>query len=165
MSRCFVALRPPPEVVEAVAAVRGGETDRLRWSKPADYHVTLRFYPSVDPGELVDAVRALEHPPVEITGGPSVQDMFDLVVALPISGADGLVRTLSEATGQLSPLDLTFRGHLTVGRFHDGAERSFEPRPLQVAWRARSMIVVESVPVRGRFEHVDLAEVPLADLG
>lgn len=161
MTRCYVSLQPPPEVIDAVAAVRGTEDGRLRWSDPADYHVTLRFYPDVDRDRLVETLQAFSYPPVDVTGGPAVQEMFDKVVALPISGADELVGAIEAATRSLSPLDHPFRGHLTAGYFRDGAQRRFEPWPVEVAWRAESMIVVESIPIDGRHDHVTLAEVSL----
>ena len=161
MTRCYVSLRPPVAVGDAVAEVRGDD-DRVRWSDPDDYHVTLRFYPDVDRDRLVEALRTFRFPPIEVVGGPAARAMFDQVVAVPIGGADEIVTAVVEATRSLAPKPSPFRGHLTVGYFRDGAERAFVPRPVEIGWVATSMIVVESIPVGGRYDHGDLAEVAFA---
>lgn len=165
MSRCFVALRPPPEVIAAVAAVCGDEVDGVRWLPHEQLHVTLRFFPSVDPDALVEAVGAVRHAAVEVVGGPSVQAMFGHVVALPITGADGLAAAVRDATTHLLDDDRPFRGHLTVGRFRRGQRPDVEPRPCVVEWRAESLVVVESRPTEGRHVHTTLAEVALTEPG
>jgi RNA 2',3'-cyclic 3'-phosphodiesterase len=40
----FSALRPPDDVVEAIAAALGGTDDGLRWEPPGRWHVTLAYY-------------------------------------------------------------------------------------------------------------------------
>ncbi|MEO1060015.1 MAG: 2'-5' RNA ligase family protein [Actinomycetota bacterium] len=162
MARCFVSLRPPSHVVEAVAAECRGEQRGLRWSRPADHHVTLRFFADVDPGQLIEAVGAVEHEPVDVRGGPALLEIFEGVVALPITGADPLAGSVLDATGHLASFERPFRGHLTVGRLAAPAVGTFVPRPCVVAWRAESLLVVESRPVAGRHDHITLAELPLS---
>ena len=43
MPRLFIAVWPPPDVVEQVAALPRPPVAGLRWTEPEQWHVTLRF--------------------------------------------------------------------------------------------------------------------------
>ncbi len=165
MSRCFVALRPPPDVVDVIGDLSADEIEGLRWTRREELHVTLRFFPEVDAAALVEAVGAVRHEAVDVVAGPAIEAMFGHVVALPVRGADDLAGAVTSATVHLLDVDRPFHGHLTVGRFRKGRRPAFTARPCEVAWRATSFAVVESRPTDGRHVHTTLAEVPLADVG
>ena len=76
LRRAFVAVVPPPEVLDAVervvAPVRPVAPPRLNWTHAGQWHLTLQFLGAVDDAdELVDALRWGLHgrPPVALALG------------------------------------------------------------------------------------------------
>lgn len=68
--RLFAAVQPPAEALEhverALTAVRGGTDPAdsrgpLRWSPPADRHLTVAFYGEVQDGRLPEVAEALSY--------------------------------------------------------------------------------------------------------
>ena len=57
--RLFVAVRLPDPITELLATLPRPDHQRLRWTTPAQWHVTLRFLGEVDePDGVVDALGA-----------------------------------------------------------------------------------------------------------
>ena len=59
-ARLFVAVWPPPEVLDVLAALPRTERPGVRWTTRDQWHVTLRFLGMADPAEAVEAVRRIE---------------------------------------------------------------------------------------------------------
>ncbi|MBW0089478.1 RNA 2',3'-cyclic phosphodiesterase [Pseudonocardia sp. KRD-184] len=126
--RSFVALLPPPdaldELAEAVAALP--DEPRLRWTPPAQWHLTLAFLGEVDGptrDRLVErlARAARRHPPVELAlaGGGRFGDR---VLWTRVDGdraalrlLAGSVRAAARKVG-LPVEDRPYRPHLTLAR-------------------------------------------------
>jgi 2'-5' RNA ligase len=130
--RLFVAVVPPPEVLEhlelALRTVRGddGRRGALRWSEPGDRHLTLAFY-----GEVPDGFR--EELTQELDATAAATATFELAlrgagvfdgrtVWVGCSGATDVLGRLMAAAGRIGadllgrPADSRSRAHLTVAR-------------------------------------------------
>lgn len=63
--RVFAALRPPADVLKhldaALSGVRAGSGLSLRWSDPAQWHLTLAFHPALPAGALEGVADELAH--------------------------------------------------------------------------------------------------------
>ncbi|MFZ1489732.1 MAG: 2'-5' RNA ligase family protein, partial [Ilumatobacteraceae bacterium] len=59
----FVAVWPPAEVRRMLAALERDERVGIRWTTPAEWHVTLAFLGDVDPGQVASALAELAQPP------------------------------------------------------------------------------------------------------
>lgn len=124
MPRLFVAVMPPAEVLDAIAALPRPEGAGVRWTHRDHWHVTLRF---LGEAPLADAGKALERvdaPAVEVELGPRVSRLGRDVVCLPAKGLDEVAATVAEATRDIGePADpRPFKGHLTLARLkHRGA--------------------------------------------
>jgi 2'-5' RNA ligase len=134
--RTFVAVFPPQEVVDALAALverarRPG--DGISWVKSDNLHYTLRFLGELDEGRVAAACRAAEQAVVglapfdAVLGGPGAFPNFRRPRVLWIGLEAGketlelLARSLDEALrreGFGSP-DRPFQAHLTLGRVRD----------------------------------------------
>lgn len=119
--RLFVAVRPPEEVLDQLAALPRSDAAGLRWTTRDQWHVTLRFLGNVDdPGPVVaalhDAVRPLS--PVDATLGPRAGMLGRGVVQLPVAGLDGIAAAVIAATAAFGdpPDARRFKGHLTLAR-------------------------------------------------
>lgn len=144
--RLFVAIVPPPAVLEELAGAlvpirETGETAGLRWTDPDSWHVTLAFLGEVAPGVLPELGTRLEraarrHPARQLavrSGGafpaPSRArvlwggidagpDGLAALRALAASVAAGARRAGAPPPGE----EPRFRPHLTLARLRDPAD-------------------------------------------
>ncbi|MFF4596605.1 RNA 2',3'-cyclic phosphodiesterase [Amycolatopsis sp. NPDC001319] len=150
--RLFTALRPPADVVAAVALSLGEPGPGLRWSPPEDWHVTLAYYGEADPEErAADLVPALAGRPavdVRLTGPGT----FPGVLWLGVAG-DGLTR-LAEAAGA-DQEERPYRAHLTLARYPRDRRGAATPWTQRLAgfasreWTAREVVLMGSAETSG----------------
>ena len=140
-TRLFVAVWPPPAVVDAIEALPIEEDDAVRRATPDQLHVTLRFLGSVQHVQpIVDALRAVEHAPVDVAIGPATRRLGPGVLMVPVRGLDPLAAVLP------LPADRPFTGHLTVARAKNRRQvpRALEGIPIAARWQATSFALVRS---------------------
>ena len=148
--RLFVAVWPPPDVVERVAALSRPTVIGLRWTSPDQWHVTLRFLGTVeDPDVVSEALQALRLAPVEATVGPAVGRFGHRVLHVPVEGLRGLATAVQAATAHLGkpPEDRPFSGHLTLARVGKEARVNLRPlqgEPIGGPWPVSELTLVES---------------------
>jgi RNA 2',3'-cyclic 3'-phosphodiesterase len=125
--RLFVAVTPPPEVLDRVAELARPEREGVRWTTPDQWHVTLRFLGDVsDPEPVEAALRAVRWPAARMRIGPGVASLGRHAVVLPVAGLEELARLAAESTVAFAePEQRPFRGHLTLARVRRGS-----PAPL-----------------------------------
>jgi 2'-5' RNA ligase len=151
-SRLFVAVWPSAEVRAILEQLDRPIGDRLRWTSPDEWHVTLRFLGDVDDDvvvHLVDSLRA------ELSGrsptlarlGP-VTMRLGPVLAVPVAGVEQLANAVTAATSDVVPAtpDRSFVGHVTLAR---GRRRSAVPRglagvALHASWTVDRVTLVAS---------------------
>jgi 2'-5' RNA ligase len=136
--RLFIAVPLPPVVIDAVAAVqtelqRELPVGAVRWVKPANVHLTLRFLGETPIGS-VDAVAAACHAaaagcaatratPTFVGGFPNLRRPRVIWAGLRAE-PDTLASTKAALDGALQPLGWppdkqAFKPHLTLGRVKD----------------------------------------------
>ena len=152
--RLFVAVWPPPEVVEVLAALERPDVEGVRWTPPSQWHVTLRFLGEVPDGEvdgvvgrLAAAVAGLS--PAEVVLGERLAAFGPSVLYAPVKG----LGSWAAAVGEEPVGDGPFVGHVTVarGRRGRGSSRG-DVRPLVGSalpdgprgWMATSCTLVRS---------------------
>ena len=133
MPRLFVAVWPPPEVLDRLEALARPEIAGLRWTRRDDWHVTLRFLGSVADVESVTealAAAAGSAAVAEAVLGPAVERFGRRVLHVPVAGIDRLASAVVAATGSVGrPPDVRpFTGHVTLARVSEKA--SIDLRPL-----------------------------------
>ena len=123
--RLFVAVRPPPVVLDQLAALPRPKGTPARWTTRDQWHVTLRFFGNVeDPVPIVDtlAPAVAGHAAVDVAIGPRPGVLGHQVVYLAVTGLDALAATVVRATAEFGdpPQTRRFRGHLTLARTKGG---------------------------------------------
>jgi 2'-5' RNA ligase len=125
VARLFVAVWPSEALVEQLLAVPRPRIEGLRWTRPAQWHVTLDFLGSIHLRELPRIVAALEsgltsvEAIVEVTAAPAPGPLSPHIWALPVKGLESLAATVRRSASSwhagrraLQP----YRGHLTLAR-------------------------------------------------
>jgi len=109
-------------VVAQLAALTRPEVDGVRWTKPEQWHVTLRFIGTADIAEALAAFGEIGARPAQAVMGPVVQRFGRGAAAIPVDGLDRLAAAVVDATaGVGQPPDRRgFVGHLTIARCKTG---------------------------------------------
>ena len=91
----------------------------VRFVRPENWHVTLRFLGESSPDEVVAALGSAVLAPTRVELGPAVDVFRDRMLVIPASGVDHLADEVERVTSDLGePPRKRFYGHLTVARLH-----------------------------------------------
>ena len=168
--RLFVAVWPSDEVVDTIAALPRPAVAGIRWTTPAQWHVTLRFLGQVGEDDVprLEAAIALvvaRHAPVIATLGPAVERFGRGILQVPVAGLGALADDTVRATADIGepPDPRPFAGHLTLAR----ARRGGDVRPLTGAaitgsWTVDELTLVRSTTARDGAIYDVIARFPLA---
>ena len=150
MAHLFVAVWPPDEVLDLIAALPRPDVDGLRWTTRDQWHVTLRFFGSVELEEASAALRALSASTATAVLGPSTGRFGTRVLHVPVSGLEAVATSVVRATEEVGrpPEPRPFSGHLTLARARD-RRRGVDLRPLvgtpiAAEWPVDEVCLVES---------------------
>lgn len=145
--RLFVAVWPPPEVVETLAELPRSASEALRWTTPEQWHVTLRFLGEVaDPDAVLAALGRVDLAPMTGTVaelGPATACFGRHVLQAPVGGLEALAAAVLVGTAEVGiPPGASFSGHVTLARARGaGRRRHADLRPLAgVAVSARWLV-------------------------
>jgi 2'-5' RNA ligase len=149
MSRLFLAIWPPEEVVADLTQLRRKDQRGVRFVPPENWHITLRFLGEAHPDEVIAALDAVRFGPARLCVGPAVDVLADRALVLPVSGAEQLAADLATRTAHIGePPRQRFVGHLTLARLKP---RATMPTALGALYRAE-FDVDEVALVRSRLE-------------
>jgi 2'-5' RNA ligase len=165
--RLFVAVWPPADVVEGLAELSRPSRSGVRWTIADQWHVTLRFFGSVDdPEDGKRALAQLASPGATVaTAGPAVERLGPSILCLPVAGLDELATRVVAATASVGtpPDDRPFRGHITLARAKRGVNlRPFSGVAFHAAWRVDEVTLVASDTRPDRAHYTVLERYPVA---
>jgi 2'-5' RNA ligase len=174
--RLFVAVDPPEPVVGLLRSLARPGLAVLRWTEPAQWHVTLRFLGQVDdPAAVVAALAGITDRPgggaVEARLGPATAWFpGGRVLQVPVDGLDGLARAVHDVTAPWGPADESaFAGHLTLARTRGraGGPGALAGTPVAARFAVTEVVLYASRPGSGGSIYEALVTVPLgsADRG
>lgn len=147
MSRLFVCLWPPEDVVSALEELHRKDQVGARFVPPENWHVTLRFLGNADPNDAAAALDAARFEGTTVELGPAVDVGNGRVLFAPATGAETLAAEVTRATRDLGdePIRQRFLGHVTLARLK---KRANMPRALgeliSAAWEPAEVSLVES---------------------
>jgi RNA 2',3'-cyclic 3'-phosphodiesterase len=158
--RLFVAAWPSPEVVALIAALPRPELAGVRWTTPAQWHVTLRFYGNVADDDVGGVVATMRRSLVDAGVGvvqaslrPPVR-RFGRTLGVPVEGLDPVAAVVDPGAAR------AFRGHLTLARFSSRRPPRCEA-PEAAAWPVDEVTLVRSHLGRGPARYEIVERVPL----
>jgi RNA 2',3'-cyclic 3'-phosphodiesterase len=180
--RLFVAVWPPEDVIDLVGALSRPEEDRVRWTTPDQWHVTLRFLGEVSEVERVaDALngpRGLGGTGVAhaVLGPVSAWFPGKRVLQVPVSGLEALAKRVALALEPVTDVlpkarenetGPYFRGHLTLARVRgqerlsSGVASQLSGAPIAAEWQVDSISLVASRTLPSGSSYTDVAAVDL----
>lgn len=181
--RLFAALPIPPVAVERISALRlrfAAPGDRLRWSTPEQWHITLRFMGDLDSAkadELITALRGLDAQKVNLTldelGVFATKGILFAHVqpSASLLELQQAVQRIASSAG-LPPELWPFRPHITLCRSkgekgHASLLRLSRPSlpgfGAPICWRAEHLVLHESLLENEGAIFKAIAEIPLLD--
>ncbi len=149
MARLFLAVWPPRDVLERLAALPRPDEPGVRWVPDERLHLTLRFLGEADPDVVDAALTNLELPAARVTLGPVVGRLGRNVVVLPAAGLDELAAAVRNATSGIGrpPDPRPFAGHLTLARLKQRAACGIAGAPFRATFPVKEVALVESAGV------------------
>lgn len=159
MSRLFVGIWPPDEVLDDLAQLAQPRDQGVRWIERERRHITLRFLADADPQDVIDALDAVPLPRCTARLGPALDVLGEHSVVVPVAGLHDLAHVVRTATKGLidRPDRRRFVGHLTVAKLRRRArpQRTLGMR-IESAFDVRNVALVEStlLPDGARYETI-----------
>ena len=149
MPRLFVAVWPPDDVLSLIAGLARPEVEGLRWTSPQQWHITLRFFGSVELDEAAAALRSVSAPATTAVIGPETGRFGKRVLHVPVEGLDAVAKAVVRATKKVGkpPEPRPFKGHLTLARARDrrGVDlRALAGTSVSGSWPVTEVCLVES---------------------
>lgn len=145
MPRLFVAAWPDAATYDALDALARPDEPAVRWIRPSNWHVTLRFLGDVDIGEAIERCGEATFPSAVARLGPEVERLDRRQIVVPVDGVDDLAAAVRAATAGLGERDRhRFRGHLTIARAKPDATSSVLGAPIDAAFDVDEIALVAS---------------------
>lgn len=117
MARLFIAVWPPEEVAAELTALHRKDQPGVRFVRPENWHITLRFLGEAEPNEVIDALGETTLAPARAHVGPAVDVIAERALVIPVGGLDTLAARVTERTSKIGePPRKRFTGHITLAR-------------------------------------------------
>ena len=154
MARLFFAVWPPDEVVDELTALRRKDQRGVRFVRPENWHITLRFLGETEPGRAIHAMNRWRCAPTQVTLGPAVDVLAGRMLVIPAAGLDGVADEVTKRTRTIGERPRRrFVGHLTVARLKSDALKPDAPLPSTLGARFDATFVADEVAlVESRLE-------------
>ena len=164
MSRLFVAVWPPEDVLDAIAALPRPEVTGIRWTSPQQWHVTLRFLGECDEALASAALDQVDGEGAIATMGPSTDRFGHRILHVPVHGLDRIAVAVAAAFAGVGrdPEERAFRGHVTLARAATQGRRGPDLKPLcgvpvSASWEVDEIALVRSTPTGGAHRYDTIA--------
>jgi len=164
--RLFVAVWPPPAVVDGLEALTAADAPGVRPVAADARHVTLRFLGTADPDAVTARLDDADLPAATAVFGPAVTLLGREAVVVPVAGLDGLAAAVTVATATVGrpPDRRPFRGHATVARLRRGATCPYVGAPFAASFEVGEVVLARSTlgPAGARYEVMARWAVPVS---
>ena len=161
--RLFVAVRPPPEVLDVIASLPRRQQAGVRWTTRDQWHVTLRFLGICSVAAAIDAMSKVEAMSTTASLGPRVGRLGRGVLMVPVLGLEALAAAVVSAMACVGqpPDDRPFLGHLTLARLRGAGACALTSATVSASWPVTTVQLVESHLGRDGARYETIYELPL----
>ncbi len=147
MSRLFVAIWPPDDVLDRFADIERPKDPGVKWVPQENLHITLRFLGDADVDEVSDRLDQVLLPTATAVLGPAFDLLGERSLITPVAGVDELATVVRQAVRGLgTERERTrFQGHITVARLARHARPSRSAgRQFDASFEVEEIALVES---------------------
>jgi 2'-5' RNA ligase len=118
MTRLFVAIWPPDDLLQRLAEIERPKDPGVKWLPPENLHITLRFLGDADEDDVIDRLDDVVLPASRAIIGPAFDLRAERSIMLPVAGVDDLAEVVEKALRGLGTANerRRFVGHLTMAR-------------------------------------------------
>lgn len=147
MSRLFIAIWPPDDVLERFADIERPKDPGVKWVPQENLHITLRFLGDADVDEVSDRLDQTLLPAATAVLGPAFDLLGERSLITPVAGVDELAAVVQQAVRGLGTERerKRFQGHVTVARLARRARPSRSAgRTFDASFDVEEVALVES---------------------
>ena len=90
MTRLFVAIWPPDDVLDALADIERPKDQGVKWVPRENLHITLRFLGDADVDEVIARLADVNLPAATAVVGPAFDLLGERSLISPVAGIDEL---------------------------------------------------------------------------
>jgi RNA 2',3'-cyclic 3'-phosphodiesterase len=146
MARLFLAVWPPPDLIEQLDGLPRQDQPGVRWVPPANWHVTVRFLGDAEPSDVHASLAGVSLPAATAVFGPVVRRLGKRALVVPVAGLEELASAVGTATADVGepPGPLPFNGHLTLARLRPRAMCDLAGTPITAEVRVAEIVLVRS---------------------
>jgi 2'-5' RNA ligase len=118
VTRLFVAIWPPEEVLERLADIERPKDPGVKWVPIENLHITVRFLGDADIDEAIERLDDVFLPRAAAVVGPALDLRAERSIMLPVAGVDDLAGVVEQAVRGVGTANerRRFVGHLTLAR-------------------------------------------------
>lgn len=145
-ARLFVAVWPPDDVLDLIEALPRPDEPGVRYTRRAQWHVTLRFLGTAPIDEARAAFDTIVGEPATAELGPAVSRLSRSIVVVPVHGLDDLAAATVAATRDVGepPDPRPFVGHITLARLRGRPACRVAGHRIRAAFRVDEVHLVRS---------------------
>ena len=103
MTRLFVAIWPPDDVLDRFADLERPKDPGVKWVPQENLHITLRFLGDADIDEVSDRLDQVLLPKATAVLGPAFDLLGERSLITPVAGVDDLAEWCSRPFGDSAP--------------------------------------------------------------
>lgn len=147
MSRLFVAIWPPDDVLERFADIERPKDPGVKWVPQENLHITLRFLGDADVDDVSDRLDQTLLPAATAVLGPAFDLLGERSLITPVAGVDELAAVVQQAVRGFGTERerKRFQGHVTVARLARRARPSRSAgRTFDASFDVEEVALVES---------------------
>jgi 2'-5' RNA ligase len=118
VTRLFVAIWPPEEVLERLADIERPKDPGVKWVPQENLHITLRYLGDADIDEVIKRLDGVLLPTTTAVLGPAFDLRAERSIMLPVAGLDDLAAVVEQSMRGVGTANerRRFLGHLTLAR-------------------------------------------------
>lgn len=118
MTRLFVAIWPPDDLLERLAEIERPKDPGVKWVPQENLHITLRFLGDADEADVIQRLDDVVLPASTAVVGPAFDLRAERSIMLPVAGVDDLAAVVERAVRGIGTANerRRFVGHLTMAR-------------------------------------------------